>query len=316
MKTTLKKRISTYWASYALILVLTLFITTSFAQSRGEVIQSLKFQSQLLDTTINYTIYLPPFYGKDTTQTYPVFYLLHGYTDNETAWVNKGWVDQVADQGIIAGQVEKMIIIMPDGGLLWYLNQPNGKYNYEDMFIKELIPFIDKTYRTKPERKYRAIGGLSMGGFGALGYSMRHPTVFSACVAFSSGIRPDDETVLIPQKRFDRLYKPIYGENVQGKDRLSKHWNENNPLYLAKTLSEEQLNTTDWYISCGDDDFLFYGNIMLHKTFRDRKIKHEFRVYDGGHNWNYWRPYIGEGLNFITNSFRKASDLAETKTGN
>ena len=114
MKTNFKK-IRTYRASYALIFLLTLFITTSFAQSRGKVLQSLEFQSQILDSAINYSVYLPASYAKDTAKTYTVFYLLHGYTDNETAWVNKGWVDQAADQGIIAGQVEEMIIIMPDG---------------------------------------------------------------------------------------------------------------------------------------------------------------------------------------------------------
>ena len=141
--------------------------------------------------------------------------------------------------------------------------------------------------------------------FRSLGYSMRHPDVFSACAAYSSGLRADDETVLIPQKMFDRLYMPVYGKNVEGKARLSKHWHDNNPLNLAKNLSEEQLNNTEWYISCGDNDFLFYGNIMLHKTFRDRNIKHEYRIYDGGHNWKYWRGYIGEGLKFITKSFLK-----------
>jgi len=282
-----------------LLMLVLLVANNSLAETRGTVIQSLQFRSEILDTTVNYSIYLPADYDK-TDEKFPVFYLLHGYTDDETIWIKNGWVDQAADQGIISGEVKKMIIIMPDAGLKWYVNQPGGDFNYEDMFIQEFIPFIEKTYRIKSKKKDRSIGGLSMGGYGSLGYAMRHPELFATCTAYSAAIRPDDETLALDQKRFDELYAPVYSKNIKGKARLSKHWNENNPIYLAKKLSLEKLKSVNWYISCGDDDFLFYGNSMLHKIFRDRKIKHEYRVYDGAHNWNYWRINIGEGLRFIS----------------
>ena len=189
---------------------------------------------------------------------------------------------------------------MPDAGLKWYLNQPSGNFNYEDMFIKELIPFIEKTYKVKDERKFRSIGGLSMGGFGALGYSMRHPETFATCVAYSAGLIPDDEIISYSQNEYDTYFSPIYGKGLVGKERLSKHWNENNPLVLATKISKEDLESVNWYVTCGDDDDLLYGNSMLHKIFWNRGIKHQYRVYDGKHNWDYWRAYIGEGLKFIS----------------
>lgn len=282
------------------LLIITFFITGStLAESRGEIKQSLQFKSEILDTVVNYSIYLPANYGKSDVK-YPVLYLLHGFTDDETIWIKNGWADQAADQGIGSGEVEKMIIVMPDAGLKWYLNQPNNDFNYEDMFIKELIPFIEKTYRIKSEKKYRSIGGLSMGGFGALGYSMRHPELFATCISYSAGLFPDDEIISYSQSNYDTYFSPIYGKGINGKSRLSKHWNENNPLYLAKKISVEKLKSVNWYITCGDDDALLYGNAMLHKIFWDRKIPHQYRVYDGKHNWVYWRTYLREGLKFIS----------------
>ncbi len=284
-------------------LLLTLIFSASIsisAESRGTVIKSLKFKSEILSQNIHYSVYLPPGYQKDMNRYYPVFYLLHGFTDNENAWIEKGWVDIAADRGIQVQRIQRMIIVMPYGGLKWFVNQPDGKYNYEDMFIKEFIPYIDKKYRTKKERKFRAVGGLSMGGYGALGYAMRHSGLFSMCISFSAAIRPDEETITLSQEDFDYLYKPLYGENIQGYKRLSPHWVKNNPIRLAQNMLKEKLSSIRWYISCGDDDDLVNGNSTLHNIFRKRKIEHEYRVYNGGHNWEYWRSYIAEGLEFIS----------------
>ncbi len=285
--------------SILLLLQVTSSVKIFAKETRGKVIESLQFRSEILDTLINYSVYLPANYSK-TEKEYPVLYLLHGYTDDETIWIKWGWVDEAADQGILSGEIEEMVIVMPDAGLKWYLNQQDGKFNYEDMFIKELIPFIEKTYKVKSERKYRSIGGLSMGGYGALGYSMRHPDLFSTCIAYSAGLFPDDEIIAYSQANYDEYFWPLYGKNVKGKERLSQHWNDNNPLKLAGKISEEKLKSVYWYITCGDDDDLLYGNSELNKTFRNRKVSHEYRVYNGKHNWNYWRKYIGEGLRFIS----------------
>ncbi len=285
----------------ALFLILSIVISTNstIAETRGKILQSLQFKSKILGALVNYSIYLPANYDK-TEKEYSVLYLLHGFTDDETFWINSGWVDQAADQGIISGEVNEMIIVMPDGGLKWYVNQPSGKFNYEDMFIKELIPFIEKNYRVKSDKKNRSIGGVSMGGYGALGYSMRHPDIFATCISFSAAIRPDDEVLDLPQKSFNRHYAPVYGKNLKGEARLSKHWKENNPLYLAKKISEEKLKSVNWYITCGDDDYLSNGSSTLHQIFRKRGIPNEYRVYNGEHGWNYWRKHIKEGLIFIS----------------
>ncbi len=287
-----------------LLLFVVSFVFAKGKENRGTVIKSLQFKSEILDTTVNYSVYLPANY-KTSEKKYPVLYLLHGYTDSETKWINWGWVDKVADKEILSGEVDDMIIIMPNGWLLWYVNQPDGKFNYEDMFVKELIPFIEKKYRIKSDKKNRSIGGLSMGGYGALGYSMRHTELFSTCIAYSAAIRTDEVILKVSQKHFDGLYAPVYGKGVKGKARLSEHWNKNNPIYLAERISADKLKSVHWYITIGDKDWLWEGNVALRKIFRDRGIMHEYRVYEGKHNWNYWRGHIGEGLRFITKYLRE-----------
>ena len=271
---------------------------------QGRVIEKLSFPSRILSKDINYSIYLPPDYDR-SNRRYPVVFLLHGYTDDDTAWIQFGEVHLTADKGIAIREIPPLIIVMPDAGVTWYINDQKNEYPYEDMFINELIPFIDATYRTRPEREFRGISGLSMGGYGSLGYAMRHPDLFSACAAFSSGIMTDETLVATEDRSYNRMFAPLFGENLKGKERLTSHWKKNNPLDLAKTLDEKILKRIQWYIDCGDDDFLYKGNATLHIIFRDRKIPHEYRVRDGEHSWIYWRTGIYDGLKFIGNQFHR-----------
>ncbi|MBD0835393.1 alpha/beta hydrolase [Aestuariibaculum suncheonense] len=252
-----------------------------------------------LNQDIKYTIYLPSDYAK-SNEDYSVFYLLHGFTNNENTWIDNGWVDIAEVQGVLENGNDKMIIVMPDGGNSWFVNHPNGKFNYENMFFKEFIPYIESIYQIKSDRANRFIGGLSMGGYGALGYTMRHIDMFSVCVAFSSAIRTDENTLSMTDDDFDYLYGSVYNKNIKDFNRISEHWNLNNPLYLVHQLSDNQLKSVKWYLSCGDKDYLLDGNIEINRIFRNRDIPHEFRIEGGHHNWDYWRLNIDDGLKFIS----------------
>ncbi len=271
---------------------------------RGQVLEGLGFPSAVLGREVRYAVYLPPDYQL-STRRYPVVYLLHGFTDDESAWIQYGEVNLAADRGIVLREIPPLIIVMPDGGVTWYINDLQGKVRYEDMFIQEFIPYIDKTYRTRPAKEFRGIGGLSMGGWGALMLSMRHPDHFAACAAFSAAVWTDDEVISIKQAMYDRFFSEIFGTKPAGKDRLNPHFRQHHPLDLAKTASVETLKKVRFYIDCGDDDFLIRGNATLHFTLNDRKIPHEFRVRDGDHSWIYWRTGIVEGLKFIGRSFQR-----------
>ena len=276
---------------------------TGYFQS-GIVMESLVFDSKILDWNVKYSIYLPSDYNS-STRRYPVVYLLHGATDDETAWVQFGEVNLTADRAIASRQIPPMIIVMPDAKLTWFINDYQGKTRYEDMLITEFIPYIDKIYRTRTKKEYRGISGLSMGGYGALITAMRHPDLFTACAAFSSGTWTDEEIIKMDDKRYENYYAKLYGHNLTGKERLSEHYIKHSPLHQAEILPEETLKSVRWYLDCGDDDFLYRGNSALHVLLRNRKIPHEYRVRDGAHSWIYWRTGIRNGLKFIAEDFNR-----------
>jgi enterochelin esterase-like enzyme len=271
----------------------------------GQVLEGLKLSSKILGRDVAYAIYLPPDYGS-SSRRYPVVYLLHGYTDDESGWIQFGEVNLAADRAIAEREIPPMIIVMPDGGVTFYIDDAAGNVRYEDMFVQELIPFIDATYRTRASREFRGIAGLSMGGWGTLVQSLRHPELFAAGAAFSAAVWPDDEILGMKQENWDKLLGPLFGAaGLAGRARLTPHFREVSPLDLAKSLPEDSLKKVRYYIDCGDDDFLIKGNCALHLLLLDRKIPHEFRVRDGGHTWSYWRTGIVDGLKFIGESFHR-----------
>jgi len=270
---------------------------------QGKVTESLSFTSKILDREVRYSIYLPPDYDI-SARRYPVVYLLHGATDDETTWIRFGEVNSAADRAIASRQIPPMIIVMPDAELTWYINDYQNKVRYEDMFISEFIPIIDKTYRTQAQKRYRGISGLSMGGYGSMTLAMRHPDLFTACAAFSVGAWTDEEIMAMSDERYEKYYAKLYGPQLTGRARISDHYKKYSPIHQAETLPEKTLKDTHWYIDCGDDDFLYKGNAALHIILRDRNIPHEYRVRDGAHNWTYWRTGIVDGLKFIGEDFR------------
>ncbi|HOW84942.1 MAG TPA: alpha/beta hydrolase-fold protein [Candidatus Aminicenantes bacterium] len=271
----------------------------------AQVLEGLKLSSAVLGRDVAYAVYLPPGY-ESSTQRFPVVYLLHGYTDNESGWIQFGEVQLAADRAIADREIPPMIIVMPDGGVTFYINDAAGRVRYEDMFTQELIPFIDRTYRTRPDRRFRGVAGLSMGGWGTLVYALRHPDLFSAGAAFSAAVWSDEDILGMKQKNWDDLLGPLFGAvGKAGRDRLTARFRETSPLDLARSLPEDSLKQVRYYIDCGDDDFLIGGNCALHLLLTDRKIPHEFRVRDGGHAWAYWRSGIVEGLKFIGQGFRR-----------
>ncbi|RPJ03207.1 MAG: esterase family protein [Candidatus Aminicenantes bacterium] len=270
----------------------------------GQVLEGLKLSSRILGRSVAYAVYLPPDYAA-STRRYPVVYLLHGYTDDESGWIQFGEVNTAADRAIAGREIPPMIIVMPDGGVSWYINDLKGKVRYEDMFVEELIPHIDAKYRTRPSREFRGIAGLSMGGWGTLVHSLRHPELFAACAALSAAVWQDEDILGMKRDRWDELVGPAFGAGLSGKDRLTPHFRGVSPLDLARTLPEDSLKKVRIYVDCGDDDFLIKGNCAFHLVLTDRKIPHEFRVRDGGHSWSYWRTGIVDGLKFIGQSFHR-----------
>ena len=277
-----------------------LLLCSFFELSASTVRESLKFNSQILGREVSYSIYLPE--GYDTSnRLYPVLYLLHGWSDNETSWIQMGNMQTIADQTIQNNEAAPMIIVMPDAKVTWYVNAYNDKDSYEDMFFKELIPEIEKKYRTRTEKQYRAVAGLSMGGYGSFIYALHHPEYFSACAPLSAAVYTDED-----MKEYLKTYYAKEFEGIYGKGLITDHWYKNSVLHLVKNAKKEDLSKVRFYIDCGDDDDLLHGNYLIHEMMQEKNVKHEFRVRDGGHSWTYWRTALPEVMKFVSRRFLRS----------
>ncbi|MEI9944714.1 MAG: alpha/beta hydrolase-fold protein [Chitinophagaceae bacterium] len=275
-----------------------LFLPMIIFSQTGKVYDNLTMSSKLLKMERKYAVYLPPDY-ENSERSYPVLYLLHGGGDDQTGWVQFGEVLHIVDKAINEGKATPMIIIMPDAntGTRGYSNNATGTWRYEDFFFEELMPFVEKKYRIKAEKKYRAISGLSMGGDGSFTYALHHPELFSAACPMSAATGP-----MTLEEATTRLRRetPAIQDSL-----IEKFYKRQSVLSLVNNVSDSLKKTVRWYIDCGDDDFLFEGNSLVHIAFRKKQIPHEFRIRDGAHNWTYWRASLPEVLEFISKGFHQ-----------
>jgi S-formylglutathione hydrolase FrmB len=276
--------------------------TSAYSQTVGKVMDGLSIHSDILKKDVKYTVYLPPDYGT-SNRSYPVVYLLHGFTDDNTGWLQFGEIDRFMDKGIADGVLPPMIIIMPNGDSSFYINAYDGKESYEDFFIKEFMPSIEQIFRIKAEKRFRGIAGLSMGGYGSLIYSLKHPELFAAAAPMSAWVATDDIIKTMPDGSWHVVFGPLFGRDLTGADRAGKAWHAYSPLAIVEAKSTAELSQVRYWIDCGDDDGLSEGNCLLHIALMHKNVPHEFRVRDGGHNWTYWRTGITDALKFISESF-------------
>tara|TARA_B100000242_G_scaffold103359_1_gene71306 strand:- start:260 stop:1033 length:774 start_codon:yes stop_codon:yes gene_type:complete len=254
--------------------------------------------SEILNMERKYAVYLPPDYDT-SSRSYPVLYLLHGLGDDQTGWIQFGEVKKIADNSILNGDATPMIIVMPDAntGRIGYFNIPSKNWMYEDFFFNELMPYVESKYRIKSDKRFRAISGLSMGGGGTLTYALHRPDLFSAAAPLSSATGSIDV-----DESLERIRR--YGFQFT-RDEMQSLLKNNHPLELIQDIPLNKLNSVRWYIDCGDDDYLFEDNSLLHIAFKKRGINHEYRVRDGAHTWTYWRESLPTVLEFVSAGFHQ-----------
>jgi len=251
-------------------------------------------KSEILVKEMKYAVYLPDGYAF-SERAYPVLYLLHGYSDDQTGWIQFGEVQRIADQAIAEGRSSPMIIVMPDAETTWYMNDLKEQYRFEDYFFGELIPHIEATYRCRTKKEYRAVAGLSMGGLGAFMYALRYPNLFAASCPLSGALWGRES--MTTRMKLNEIGEP------EGK--INAYLDRYCPVTLVERLPEEQKKAVRFYIDCGDDDFLAVDNARMHILLLEKKIQHEYRTRDGGHSWEYWRNALPSVLEFVSQSFRR-----------
>ena len=275
-----------------LFLLMQLVLHCVSAQSKYPAIVECTMHSDTLACDKNYCIYLPPSYG-DESRSFPVLYLLHGLTDNNTAWRDKGAVESIATRIFAEGGAQEMIIVMPDAGTTYdgYFNCDG--WHYESFFFSEFIPYIEGRYRIKADKAHRAIAGLSMGGGGTTGYALRHSGMFSSAYAMSALMGMVENTWI---SRDPDPRRRVFMQSAV----------DYNNIAIVENADKAQcasIASVRWFIDVGDDDFLFDNNMDFVSAMRKQRIPYQLRVRDGGHTWEYWQEALCIALPFISDGF-------------
>jgi enterochelin esterase-like enzyme len=239
------------------------------------------FYSPELDRDMPYYIYLPPDYGT-ADRKYPVLYMLHGLGGHREEWIAYGLIN-VVDQEITSGSLQPMIVVLPQGDKGYWTNHTGEGPLWGEYLYRDVVNMIDSTYRTIRAPQARAIGGLSMGGWGALSTAFLHPNIFGIVGAHSASLRPFDGEL------------PYLGgaEEYATKD----------PLALA--VAAPGIEGLRIWIDAGEEDAWAARSRQLSQELRDRGIDHILQIYPGGHDYTYWSEHTLDYVRFYGSSFAR-----------
>ncbi len=216
-----------------------------------------------------------------------VFYLLHGLSDDHTIWMRRTSIERY-----VAGL--PLVVVMPDGGRGWYTNANEG-YAYEDDLISDVIGLVDRTFPTKADRAGRAIGGLSMGGYGAVKLGLKHPDLFASVNSHSGAVGFCQ--FANSSNRISPEFARIFGESPKD--------GAEDPFAIVKRVDHGRIPALR--LDCGRDDFLLDQNRSFHEHLNTLHVPHEYAEYDGAHDWAYWDLHVREAVEFHARNLRLKS---------
>lgn len=272
--------------------VLTLAAAACSFQAAASEVLSAEVKSPALGRALTYNVYLPTGYAENPHVRYPVMYLLHGNNGHRNDWPVKGKMQRTVDDLVANGDIPPAIFIMPDANTNWYVDL---KEKMETAFVQDLMPHVEKTYRTINSREGRVIGGLSMGGYGALRFVLKYPEKFQAAALLSPAIYNPEP----PADSSARHVKVFAEPNTDGA--YSKQvWQQYNYPSLMESFLAKGIKVP-MYINSGDDDeFAIESDAtLLYSQLRKAKQPAELRIVNGKHEWMVWETTLGDSLKYV-----------------
>jgi len=284
-----------------LLLLLLGWVGPVRAQSR---IECGALASRMLRQQVHYCVLLPPGYDSTPSARYPVLYFLHGLGGDERTLVESGGWNLVEDlrQGAKIGD---FLMVTPEAWASFYVNSVHGQLRYSDFFRQEFMPFVESRFRIRRERRWRAITGISMGGYGALRFAFAYPETFSAVSAQSAALMTASPQELNATIRSGTPLGGLLG-TVFGNPIDLAHWRDNDPLVLAQR-NQAALDRLAIYFNCGRDDQYEFANgaEALHRQLEREAIRHEYHLYPGDHSASYFLRHFDEVIEFHWRNFAK-----------
>jgi S-formylglutathione hydrolase FrmB len=280
-----------------IISLIAFFPLWAFGQAKTDTIE---IYSEAMNKTLKAAVTTPSSYPTGS-QKYPVLYLLHGGSGAFSDWHKK-----TTEPGLVERMAEeyKLIIVTPGvGPSSYYYDSPLlDSVRYETYLTAELIPNIDKKYRTFARRESRAITGLSMGGHGAITISAKHPELFVAAGSMSGVMNIDTRMWKVPDD-FRKLRKESQ-KAMLGAD-LNYDAPTFNPYTAVGLVDRIKANGIALIIDCGVDDFLIETNRQMHQLMLENGTPHEYIERPGAHTWPYWTAALPVHLLFIDKYLRR-----------
>ena len=261
-----------------ILIFLALFLSAVLS-GQAATLDTLRIPSAAMHRTFSAVVVVPQAYQNDTT-SFPVIYLLHGWSGSYKDWPAHIDLRPLADR-------YGFILVCPEGGYdSWYLDSPVDSSNrYETYIIDEVIPYIDGHYRTIRSKEGRAITGLSMGGHGSLYLALRHPQLFYAASSMSGGV----DLTFWPQKWGKAKWLGPF-------NKFSDRWEKNSVVNMIPAFKKAHLAVM---IDCGVDDFFINSNRQLHRELIKAKVPHDYVERPGKHSWHYWTNALEYHLLFF-----------------
>lgn len=266
----------------------------------GAHIDELSVDSKLLKAKKSLVIYLPPGYDGSGKTRYPVLYYLHGLNNNAHRFVDEK-IPDITDKLIHDGNVKPLIIVSPTGDYSFYVNKPDGSAPYEDYITQEVREYVEGHYPVdSSDAAERGIGGVSMGGYGALKIAMKDPKLYgsvSAHTPFVISKIPEAGRTDRRSQQFMQVVTRTFGDPID-----MKAWADNDPFELAKRGGFDGLAI---FIDSASKDryFLNVEANALHKELVGLNIKHQFVPIDDVHGWVSLRNNWEEILKFHEKTF-------------
>jgi putative tributyrin esterase len=251
-------------------------------------VENVPFESKLVGASLPYNVVLPPGYDLKTSAAthYPVLYLLHGLAGSANDWVSSRThlVDYAAQY--------RLIIVVPEGKDGWYTDGAVANEKFESYFVEELMPDVSRRFRTIEARAGRAVAGLSMGGYGALKFGLKHPDKFVFAASMSGALAASSWHAQDPLPAF---VKPSIAR-VYGAD--NNPVRASNDIYkIVREMPQERVASLPYfYLDCGTEDGLLSNSRDFAALLVERKIPHEYRQLPGNHGWTYWDRQVQEVL--------------------
>lgn len=279
-------------------------LVASTAAAAGEIRRGLAAPSPALGREIPYSLYLPDGYA-DGSARYPVLFLLHGLGGMASDWADGGGLGATLDRLIAAASIPAMIVVAPGMGDSWYVDNPDpgGFGTAQTAFLGDLVPFVDRTWRTTARREGRAVAGLSMGGWGAVRFASLRPDLFVAAASLSGAIITEGWAAT---PAWAGYFTGAFGTPVD----LAR-FRAASPFTLIPQLVAADPRPA-LYFTCGDDDELdlVEGNLLFHVALVRAGIDSALRITDGGHNWEVWARELDPVLRFVGAAFEQPDAAA------